>query len=93
MYAWTSILITGGSSGGMAIGPPIQRPLPPAAQALPEMLLEDGLQVWGTARDPKRLPSRQGFHAVALELGLVVHVQRARARAGRRTGCAAPAPR
>jgi short-subunit dehydrogenase len=37
--------------------------------AFAEMLLAEGVQVWGTARDPARLPVRPGFHPVALELG------------------------
>ena len=37
--------------------------------AFTEMLLAAGIEVWGTSRDPKRLGSRERFHAVALELG------------------------
>lgn len=37
--------------------------------AFTDMLLREGVQVWGTARDPGRLPARQGFHPVRLELG------------------------
>ena len=37
--------------------------------AFTEMLLAGGVKVWGTSRDPKRLPVRENFHAVALELG------------------------
>lgn len=37
--------------------------------AFAEMLLREGLEVWGTARDPQRLARRERFHAVALELG------------------------
>ncbi|MBI2515729.1 MAG: SDR family NAD(P)-dependent oxidoreductase [Opitutae bacterium] len=37
--------------------------------AFAEMLLAEGVEVWGTTRDPKRLPARARFHAVALELG------------------------
>lgn len=37
-------------------------------RAFAEMLLAEGLEVWGTARDIARLPSRPGFHPVALEL-------------------------
>jgi short-subunit dehydrogenase len=36
--------------------------------AMAEMLLEEGVRVWGTARDPARLPVRAGFTAVALDL-------------------------
>jgi short-subunit dehydrogenase len=37
--------------------------------AFTEMLLSGGVKVWGTSRDAKRLPVRENFHAVALELG------------------------
>jgi short-subunit dehydrogenase len=36
--------------------------------AFTTMLLQEGVQVWGTARDPGRLPARPGFHAVRLDL-------------------------
>lgn len=36
--------------------------------AFTEMLLSEGVQVWGTARDLKRLSARAGFHPVTLEL-------------------------
>jgi short-subunit dehydrogenase len=36
--------------------------------AFTEMLLAEGVEVWGTARDAARLPARPRFHAVALEL-------------------------
>jgi short-subunit dehydrogenase len=36
--------------------------------AFTDMLLREGVQVWGTARDPGRLPARAGFHPVRLEL-------------------------
>ncbi|NBX59989.1 MAG: SDR family NAD(P)-dependent oxidoreductase, partial [Opitutaceae bacterium] len=38
-------------------------------RAFTDMLLAQGVEVWGTARDTIRLPVRPGFHAVALELG------------------------
>ena len=38
-------------------------------KAFAEMLLAEGVEVWGTARDAARLPARDKFHAVALELG------------------------
>lgn len=38
-------------------------------RAFAEMLLDEGLEVWGTARDTARLAPRERFHAVALELG------------------------
>lgn len=37
--------------------------------AFTEMLLAEGVQVWGTSRDPRRLPVRENLHPVALELG------------------------
>lgn len=37
--------------------------------AFTEMLRREGVEVWGTARDTKRLTARERFHAVALELG------------------------
>ena len=37
--------------------------------AFTDMLLAAGVEVWGTSRDPARLPARAGFHTVALELG------------------------
>lgn len=36
--------------------------------AFTQMLLDAGTEVWGTARDPSRLPNRTGFHPVTLEL-------------------------
>ena len=38
-------------------------------RAFADMLLAEGVEVWGTARDAARLPARGRFHAVALELG------------------------
>jgi short-subunit dehydrogenase len=37
--------------------------------AFVEMLLAEGVEVWGTARDRRRLTARPNFHAVELELG------------------------
>lgn len=37
--------------------------------AFAEMLRREGVEVWGTARDVARLPERERFHRVALELG------------------------
>jgi short-subunit dehydrogenase len=37
--------------------------------AFAEMLLAEGVEVWGTSRDPARLPARPRLHAVQLELG------------------------
>lgn len=36
--------------------------------AFTDMLLREGVEVWGTARDPGRLPARPGFHPVRLDL-------------------------
>lgn len=36
--------------------------------AFAEMLLHEGVEVWGTARDASRLAARSRFHAVALDL-------------------------
>ncbi len=49
------IFLTGASSG---IG-----------RATAEALLARGHEVWGTSRDPARLPTAERFHAVALDLG------------------------
>jgi short-subunit dehydrogenase len=38
-------------------------------QAFAEMLLAEGVEVWGTSRDPARLPQRPHFHGLRLELG------------------------
>lgn len=54
---YPTALVTG-ASGGLG-------------RAFAGMLLDEGLQVWGTARDPARLgdlPSRAGFHPVTLDL-------------------------
>lgn len=37
-------------------------------RAFTRMLLDAGVEVWGTARDPARLPVQERFHAVTLEL-------------------------
>jgi len=37
--------------------------------AFTEMLLAEGVEVWGTSRNPSRLAARPRFHPVALELG------------------------
>lgn len=37
-------------------------------RAFADMLLAEGLEVWGTARDTARLPAREKFHPVALDL-------------------------
>ena len=51
---YRTALVTGASTG---IG-----------RAVAEMLLDEGVGVWGTARDPARLPVREGFTPVALDL-------------------------
>jgi short-subunit dehydrogenase len=38
-------------------------------RAFATMLLDEGVQVWGTARDIERISPREGLHPVALELG------------------------
>jgi NAD(P)-dependent dehydrogenase (short-subunit alcohol dehydrogenase family) len=51
---YRTALVTGASTGlGLATA---------------EMLLAEGVRVWGTARDPARIPVRAGFMAVALDL-------------------------
>jgi len=37
-------------------------------RAFADLLLAEGVEVWGTARDTARLPARPRFHAVALDL-------------------------
>jgi len=37
-------------------------------RAFADLLLAEGVEVWGTARDASRLPARPGFHPVVLEL-------------------------
>ena len=51
---YRTALVTGASTG---IG-----------RAFVDMLLEEGVRVWGTGRDPARLPARAGFAPVALDL-------------------------
>lgn len=38
-------------------------------EAFARLLLAAGVEVWGTSRDPRKLPARDRFHAVGLELG------------------------
>jgi short-subunit dehydrogenase len=45
--------------------------------AFTEMLLAEGVEVWGTARDIARVPDRRGFHGVQLELGDGVAAEKA----------------
>ena len=69
---YRTALVTGASTG--------------LGRAVAEMLLDEGLRVWGTARDPARLPGRAGFFPVALDLGadasVDAAVQRAEGEAG-----------
>ena len=55
-------------------------------RAFAEMLLREGVEVWGTARDPRRLASRARFHPVALELGDGVSAERLFQEAARDAG-------
>lgn len=55
-------------------------------QAFLEMMLAEGIEVWGTSRDPKKLAPRKRFHAVALELGDGVAAERAFLEADRAAG-------
>jgi uncharacterized protein len=50
------------------------------------MLLQEGVAVWGTARDPVKLPPRAGFAPVALELGDRASIEAAWARAEAEAG-------
>lgn len=51
---YRTALVTGASAG--------------LGRAVAEMLLDEGVGVWGTARDPARLPVREGLTPVALDL-------------------------
>ena len=55
-------------------------------RAFAEMLLAEGVAVWGTARDPGRLPARENFHPVALELADGPAAERAFLEAERAAG-------
>lgn len=55
-------------------------------RAFAEMLLAEGVAVWGTARDAARLPVREGFHAVTLELSDGVAAEHAFRAAERAAG-------
>ena len=54
--------------------------------AFTEMLLAEGVRVWGTSRDPRRLPVRPDFFPVALELGDGPAAEQAYAGASRAAG-------
>ena len=69
---YQSALVTGASTG--------------LGRAMAEMLLEEGVRVWGTAREPARLPVRAGFTAVALDLDSDASVSAAFAMADRGAG-------
>jgi len=69
---YQTALVTGASAG--------------LGRAVAEMLLEEGVRVWGTARDPARLPVRPGFTAVALDLDSDASVDAAFALADREAG-------
>ncbi len=45
-------------------------------RAFAEMLLAEGVEVWGTARDTRRLPAQSRFHPIALELADGVSTER-----------------
>jgi short-subunit dehydrogenase len=51
---YPNALVTGASTG--------------LGRAFVDMLLNEGVRVWGTGRDPARLPAREGFTSVALDL-------------------------
>ena len=51
---YPTALVTGASTG--------------LGRAFVDMLLNEGVRVWGTGRDPARLPARAGFTPVALDL-------------------------
>jgi len=55
-------------------------------QAFLEMMLVEGIEVWGTSRDPQKLAPRERFHAVALELGDGVAAERAFLEADKAAG-------
>lgn len=52
---YRTVLVTGASAG--------------LGRAFADMLLAEGVEVWGTSRDPARLVARDRFHPLALELG------------------------
>ncbi len=67
--SYRTALVTGASTG--------------LGRAVAEMLLEEGVRVWGTARDPARLAVIEGLNAVALDLDSDASVDAAFAAAGR----------
>jgi len=70
--SYRTALVTGASAG--------------LGRAVAGMLLEEGVQVWGTARDPARLPVIAGLSAVALDLDSDASVDAAFTAAGREAG-------
>jgi short-subunit dehydrogenase len=60
---YSTALVTGASAG--------------LGRAFADMLLTEGVRVWGTARDPARLPARAGFTPVPLDLADQASVERA----------------
>ncbi len=66
------VFLTGASSGiGLATA---------------KLLIERGHQVWGTSRDPVRLPSLGGFHPLAMDLADLTSVKNAFEQAWREAG-------
>ena len=55
-------------------------------RAFADMLLAEGIEVWGTARDPRRLAPQARFHPVVLELGDGVAAERVFQEAARDAG-------
>ena len=69
---YRTAFVTGASAGlGAAFG---------------SMLLDEGVRVWGTARDPARLPARAGFFPVALDLGDAAGAEQSFLRAAAEAG-------
>lgn len=54
--------------------------------AFVDALLAEGLEVWGTSRNPQRLAARSGFNVVELELGDLAAVERAWSLAEKASG-------
>lgn len=55
-------------------------------EAFVRMLLDEGVQVWGTSRTPQRLPTRSGFFPVPLELADAVSIHAAWSEAEKASG-------
>lgn len=69
---YRSALVTGAASG--------------LGAAFAAMLQAEGVEVWGTSRDPARVSDRPGFHGLAMELGDDGSITAAWARAERESG-------